>query len=68
MLSFLYELTGHYAIGYMALSQVAATNLLITVGLFYREKLGEVHHQLHEMKRAVIDGDATELGKAKLSS
>lgn len=68
VLSFLYELTGHYAIGYMALSQVATISLLITVGLFYKEKLGRIQLQFHEMKRTVTDGDGVELGKAKFSS
>ena len=38
MLSQLYHLTGHYAIGYMALSQVAMVCLMIVIGMLYQEK------------------------------
>lgn len=40
MLSFLFNLTGHYAIGFMALSQVALACLIIVVWMYYQEKLG----------------------------
>ncbi|WP_313799778.1 nitrate/nitrite transporter [Cytobacillus sp.] len=40
MLSFLFNLTGHYAIGFMALSQVALASLIIVVWMYYQEKLG----------------------------
>ncbi len=39
ILSILYNVTGHYAIGYMALSQVALASLIIVVGMFYQERL-----------------------------
>lgn len=39
MLSFLFNLTGHYAIGYMLLSQVAMASLIIVLWMFYQEKL-----------------------------
>ncbi|TCJ02795.1 nitrate/nitrite transporter [Cytobacillus praedii] len=42
MLSFLFNLTGHYAIGFMALSQVALASLIIVVWMYYQEKLGSV--------------------------
>lgn len=38
LLSQLYHLTGHYAIGYMALSQVALACLIIVIGMLYQEK------------------------------
>lgn len=38
ILSFLYNVTGHYAIGFMALSQVALSSLIIVFWLFYEEK------------------------------
>ncbi|MFZ0443114.1 MAG: hypothetical protein WAM95_00365 [Bacillus sp. (in: firmicutes)] len=34
-ISFLFNLTGHYAIGYMALSEVALACFIIVVGMFY---------------------------------
>ena len=39
ILSFLFNLTGHYAIGYMALSQVALASLIIVIWMFYQDKL-----------------------------
>lgn len=41
MLSLLYNLTGHYAIGYMALSQISNVCLIIVVGMLYQEKRKE---------------------------
>lgn len=40
MLTFLFNLTGHYAIGFMALSEVALASLILIVWMFYQEKLG----------------------------
>ena len=39
ILSILYNVTSHYVIGYMALSQVALASLIIVVGMFYQERL-----------------------------
>lgn len=39
LLAALYKVTGHYAIGFMALSQVALASLLIVVYLYYQGKL-----------------------------
>ena len=43
ILSFLFNLTGHYAIGYMALSEVALACLIIVVGMFYQERLNQAN-------------------------
>ncbi|MEW9701293.1 MFS transporter [Paenibacillus sp. SI8] len=40
LLTFLFKLTGHYAIGFMALSEVALASLILIVWMFYQEKLG----------------------------
>lgn len=40
LLTFLFKLTGHYAIGFMALSQVALASLILIIWMFYQEKLG----------------------------
>jgi NNP family nitrate/nitrite transporter-like MFS transporter len=40
LLTFLFKLTGHYAIGFMALSEVALASLILIVWMFYHEKLG----------------------------
>ncbi|WP_428908575.1 MFS transporter [Niallia sp. Krafla_26] len=47
ILSILYNVTGHYAIGYMALSQVALASLIIVVGMYYSEKI----NKMNEYKR-----------------
>lgn len=39
LLSYLYNVTGHYAIGYMALSQVALASLIIVIWMFYQDEL-----------------------------
>ncbi|MGO0063019.1 nitrate/nitrite transporter [Brevibacillus fluminis] len=39
VLTLLFNLTGHYAIGFMALSQFALASLIIVMWLFYQEKL-----------------------------
>jgi PAS domain S-box-containing protein len=40
LLASLFNLTGHYAIGFMALSEVALASLILIVWMFYQEKLG----------------------------
>lgn len=39
MLTMLYSMTGHYAIGFMALSQIALVSLVLVIWMFYQEKL-----------------------------
>ncbi|WP_042463236.1 nitrate/nitrite transporter [Neobacillus dielmonensis] len=39
MLTFLYNLTGHYAIGFMALSQVASACLILVIWMYFQERL-----------------------------
>ncbi|MFC9709822.1 MFS transporter [Paenibacillus sp. NPDC056933] len=39
MLTLLYSMTGHYAIGFMALSQIALVSLVLVIWMFYQEKL-----------------------------
>jgi MFS transporter, NNP family, nitrate/nitrite transporter len=39
MLAFLFNLTRHYAIGFMALSQVALASLIIVFWMYYQDKL-----------------------------
>lgn len=40
MLTFLFNLTGHYAIGFMALSEVALASMILVIFMYYQEKLG----------------------------
>ncbi|MFD1037758.1 MFS transporter [Virgibacillus byunsanensis] len=39
ILTSLYNLTGHYAIGFMALSQIALASLVIVIWMYYHDKL-----------------------------
>ncbi|MEO2207339.1 MFS transporter [Paenibacillus pabuli] len=39
MLTLLYSMTGHYAIGFMALSMIALVSLVLVFWMFYEEKL-----------------------------
>ncbi|WP_173917473.1 nitrate/nitrite transporter [Halobacillus sp. Marseille-Q1614] len=45
ILASIYQLTGHYAIGFMALSQVALASLILVIWLYYQDKLS-VSHQV----------------------
>ncbi|GGD00337.1 MFS transporter [Thalassobacillus devorans] len=47
MLSLLYSLTGHYAIGFMALSQIALASLILVIWMYYHDKLA-VSNQIME--------------------
>lgn len=39
ILTTLFDLTGHYAIGFMALSEFSLACLVIVIGLYYQDKL-----------------------------
>ncbi len=39
ILALLFNLTGHYAIGFMALSQVALASLILVIWMYYQDKL-----------------------------
>lgn len=51
ILSILYNATGHYAIGYMALSQVALASLIIVVGMFYQERLNNKIENIYPINK-----------------
>lgn len=46
------ELTGHYAIGFMALSEFALASLIIVIGLYYQDKLSKSNHLIRQLKKA----------------
>ncbi len=54
ILTLLFNLTGHYAIGFMALSQVALASLIIVMWMFYHEKLGLAQHIVEQMPQAIM--------------
>lgn len=68
VLSYLFELTGHYAIGYMALSQVASASLIIVIWMFYQEKLMTANRLLNQMEKAVSGKDGGELKEVTSAS
>lgn len=57
ILSILFNLTGHYAIGFMALSQVAMASLIIVIWMFYQEKLGMAANILNHTAEGVMVTD-----------
>jgi NNP family nitrate/nitrite transporter-like MFS transporter len=54
MLTILFNLTGHYAIGFMALSQVALASLIIVVWMFYQEKLSLALNIVEQMPQGIM--------------
>ncbi|UCZ54943.1 MFS transporter [Bacillus shivajii] len=57
MLTFLYSLTGHYAIGFMALSQVALASLILVIWMLYQEKLSLSHQAIESTVESVMVTD-----------
>ncbi|MBM7554190.1 MFS transporter [Thalassobacillus pellis] len=47
ILAALFQLTGHYAIGFMALSQIALASFVIVIWMYYQDKL-TLSHQVME--------------------
>lgn len=57
ILTFLFNLTGHYAIGFMALSQFAMACLIIVIWMFYQDKLGMSHRIINYTVEGVMVTD-----------
>ncbi|HHY73541.1 MAG TPA: MFS transporter [Bacillus bacterium] len=57
LLSYLFNLTGHYAIGYMALSQVALASLIIVIWMFYQDKLGMANEIIDHATQGIFVTD-----------
>lgn len=57
MLSFLFNLTGHYAIGFMALSQLALASFIIVIWMFYQEKLGTANDRINHRAKGNLVTD-----------
>ncbi len=57
ILSFLFNLTGHYAIGFMALSQLALASLIIVVWMYYQDKLSMAANILNHTAEGIIVTD-----------
>lgn len=57
MLTMLHNLTGHYAIGFMALSQVALASLLIVLFMYYQDKVRMAEAIVQSTGQAVMVTD-----------
>ncbi|WP_127534337.1 nitrate/nitrite transporter [Paenibacillus kobensis] len=62
MLTFLFNVTGHYAIGFMALSEVALASFILIVWMFFQEKLGAVTAQAAAERGQTAEITATKAG------
>lgn len=62
LLSLLFNVTGHYAIGFMALSEVALASLILVIWMYYQEKMA---HAKNELDRAV-EGNMYKVNRSKL--
>ncbi|WP_084786874.1 nitrate/nitrite transporter [Bacillus tuaregi] len=47
LLSVLFNITGHYAIGFMALSEVALASLILVIWMYYQEKIAITKKGMH---------------------
>ncbi|MEX2460238.1 MAG: NarK/NasA family nitrate transporter [Paenibacillaceae bacterium] len=57
ILTLLFNITGHYAIGFMALSEVALASLVIVIWMYYREKLGLALNIVEQMPQGIMITD-----------
>ncbi|WP_338451023.1 nitrate/nitrite transporter [Niallia oryzisoli] len=51
LLSLLFNLTGHYAIGFMALSEVALASLILVVWMYYQEKMATAKKDMNRTSK-----------------
>lgn len=58
ILTTLYSMTGHYAIGFMALSQIALVSFVIVVWMFYQERIQISNKIVEASVEAVLITDA----------
>src|SRR5699024_1906186 len=57
ILTMLYDLNGHYAIGFMALSQFALASLIIIIWMFYTDKLTLSNYILNNTGQGILVTD-----------
>lgn len=57
MLTMIFSITGHYAIGFMALSQVALASLILVVWLFFQEKLSLAQRVIEHTVEGILITD-----------
>ncbi|WP_251551593.1 nitrate/nitrite transporter [Neobacillus muris] len=54
ILTFLFNLTGHYAIGFMALSQVASACLILAIWMYFQEKLARTNQGIKNADQTML--------------
>ncbi|QHS21964.1 MFS transporter [Virgibacillus sp. MSP4-1] len=57
VLTSVFEITGHYAIGFMALSQVALASLIIVIFMYYTGKLTAANDIIHHSGQGIMVTD-----------
>lgn len=57
ILSTLFNLTGHYAIGFMALSEVALASLVLVIWMYYKDKLGLANQVISHTTEGIMITD-----------
>ncbi|MDF2652423.1 MAG: nitrate/nitrite transporter [Paenibacillus sp.] len=57
MLTLIFKLTGHYAIGFMALSQVALASLILVIWMFYQDKLSLTTNIIRQTTQGIMVTD-----------
>lgn len=64
ILSVLFSMTGHYAIGFMALSQISLASLILVIMMYYKDKV----HFVQEIIEHTIEGIVVTDKKGKILS
>ncbi|MBM7605554.1 NNP family nitrate/nitrite transporter-like MFS transporter [Metabacillus crassostreae] len=57
ILAILFNLTGHYAIGFMALSEVALASLVLVIWMYYQDKLGLANQVINHTAEGIMVTD-----------
>ncbi|MCM3440147.1 MFS transporter [Metabacillus halosaccharovorans] len=57
ILATLFKFTGHYAIGFMALSEVALASLILVIWMYYKDKLGLANQVIDHTAEGVMVTD-----------
>ncbi|MFC3883495.1 PAS domain S-box protein [Bacillus songklensis] len=57
ILTTLFKLTGHYAIGFMALSEIALASLILVIWMYFQDKLGFSSQVINSTVEGIMDTD-----------
>ncbi|KAA9022581.1 nitrate/nitrite transporter [Niallia endozanthoxylica] len=59
ILSLLFNVTGHYAIGFMALSEVALASLILVIWMYFKEKMQLAKEVMHHTVEGILVTDTS---------